>query len=970
MIRSLILVVLFSLNSAMAFAEGTVIGMRSGDHPGFGRLVFDLPPGTKASVTQGDGQVVVAFDPPGEIAGGARPPRNVKKVSLTSGRAEIALAPEAVVRSATLGTRFVLDLADAASPAPLAPAAPRQANRPTLPKMVEPVRPPTKEVHPDRALLSATESHWPDDEKPGPPQSPVPSPAAVPVSPPPAMIPVAAPPVEPPVKRDPPPTLKLAAAPSEAVQRPSERTILIPFDPTVAAASFRRGDDAVVVFDQRRPIDLAGLRGDRAFAGANVTLLPNGTMLRLPIARDEELGVARASEGWKLTIRPGADFPRPAAFDVQRADGALRFVANGTGGVVSVPDSETGAALLVGTVREAGQANVTARRTPEFAMPPTWLGLVIDPISDRVGLRATGAGFVVSAQPDGQLVIGDERFVAAATADARHFTRRFDFPDLPMEASLRRLQAAQAASAAASPTQRGERRRDVAAAMISLGLGAEAQAVLTISGGDDGRMANDPDRVGLQAIAAMMAGRPAEAGGIEDPRLDGNDEVNFWRAYRKAMLTEGAPAAASVLAANLPLFMAYPDAIRARMLPLVVETLAAGGEIAAAKRVVDGFPDTASLDLARARVAQGTPGADRAAVHAAFDKAANSPDRLMRARGAVGAVEARLRDGVVGPQQAADALDKLLYAWRGDERERALRMRVAALRAEAGQWRPALAMLRETEQLFPDDAAPLHAQLRSTFLSALQSDASRPLAPLDMVTLAEENADLLPDGTAGQAVAARIADRLTELDLPKRAGGILEKLLGSTPSGLAKAEIGSRLAAMREQAGDHAGALAALSASETEEVTSALASDRTMVFARAAAGLGDIASATAALAQLDSPAALELRADLLERRKDWRGATASLRTLVERVVPPGGVLGESEARLVLRLATAAAQAGDDGVLAAIRERDSSRFPKGKLADMLALLTGKPVQGVADLARSAQETKLARSFPTALRSLTP
>ena len=44
------------------------------------------------------------------------------------------------------------------------------------------------------------------------------------------------------------------------------------------------------------------------------------------------------------------------------------------------------------------------------------------------------------------------------------------------------------------------------------------------------------------------------------------------------------------------------------------------------------------------------------------------------------------------------------------------------------------------------------------------------VAPLDLVALAEENADLVPGGDAGEALAAALADRLLALDLPGASG--------------------------------------------------------------------------------------------------------------------------------------------------------------------------------------------------------
>ncbi len=69
-----------------------------------------------------------------------------------------------------------------------------------------------------------------------------------------------------------------------------------------------------------------------------------------------------------------------------------------------------------------------------------------------------------------------------------------------------------------------------------------------------------------------------------------------------------------------------------------------------------------------------------------LDALANGHDQFDRARAAVRAVELRLATRKLDKSQAADALDKLLYAWRGDARELALRERIADLRGQTGAW--------------------------------------------------------------------------------------------------------------------------------------------------------------------------------------------------------------------------------------------------------------------------------------------
>ena len=163
-------------------------------------------------------------------------------------------------------------------------------------------------------------------------------------------------------------------------------------------------------------------------------------------------------------------------------------------------------------------------------------------------------------------------------------------------------------------------------------------------------------------------------------------------------------------------------------------------------------------------------------------------------------------------------------------------MAVAELRAQAGAWRTSLALLREMRQLFPEQGEAARRALADVFARSLEPAAQDKLSPLDLVALAEENADLLPSGPAGHALAVRLADRLMALDLPARAQVVLEKLADQAPPGIARATLGGTLAGLRLDQGAPEDALAALSASVVEgQLPPELLEQRTLVFARAAA---------------------------------------------------------------------------------------------------------------------------------------
>ncbi len=765
----------------------------------------------------------------------------------------------------------------------------------------------------------------------------------------------------------------LAATTAAAPRQPSA-VLALPFPATVGMAAFRRGGSALVVFDERRPVDLAAVRGDPVFGAATIQLLPAATVLRLPLPPGRSLAISQTPQSWRLGV---IDTPPPLQPVPLRLEGGhLDLAADAAGEVVAIADPETGATLLVGTQKTTGQGIPTLRQTPEFNLLATWQGVAVAPLAGELALRAGAGGFVLSGGKQG-LAMASGAAGLQVQADAAGMTRRFDLPNQPTERLVQRLRRQVARAALAAPLARGPLRLATAATMISLGLGAEAQGMVQLAATDDPTLGARAETAGLGAIAALLAGRAAEAGGIEDPRLTGTDEVTLWRAVRDAALAPGSPHAAAGFAATAPLIDAYPAALRRRLLPLAFETMVKGGQATTAARLLaNRTADAPSLALARGmlRAADG----DTDGALAIYDRLAASADQLTHARAAGRAVELRLTAGRIGAAQAADALDRLLYAWRGGRRELALRERIAELRERAGAWPAALAMLHEAEALYPDNLAAVHSRLQAAFARLLHDDALDRLAPLELVALIEENAALLPGGAVGEAMDERLADRLVALDLPRRAAPVLAKLMAAAPSPLSRAGFGARLAELRLRENDAAGALAALEASAEPALPAApavrlagsLTERRTLLGAEAWARLGEPARAARELAALGTAAADLARAAILETAKDWLGAEQALADYLGKTLPPGGTLDAAQQRVVVRYATTAAQAGDDATLARLRAADGPRMPNGPLGDMFRLLTAAPVQVSADLPRAGRETALARELPKALAALRP
>ncbi len=733
---------------------------------------------------------------------------------------------------------------------------------------------------------------------------------------------------------------------------------MLPFGTSTAAAAFRHGDEAWVVFDERRPLDLGSLTDDAAPPGASVEVLPSATVLRLKLALIDQVRLERKADGW-LVIVSAAMASSVATMPVSRPS-RLLVPVSAPGQVVAVPDLETGRNLLVGTLRTGGPGVPVDVRVPEFSVLRSWQGVVVEPVSDRMTVRAVPEGFAIESGAAMSALPAHGPTLATAAM----LTRRFDIPTEPVGTLLRRLQVQVQAEGNAPPLARLEPRKAAAATMLALGLGAEAQSLLRLAVSEDPRAAADPEIAGLTGIAALMSGRPQEAEGLEAPLLAGSDEVSLWRAVRAAMIKEDSPEAAHVFAASGAMVLSYPSALRNRLLPIVAETMALGGADVAADGLLAQVPDEPLLAMARAIRLEQKGSTDAALT--LYDALASGRDRLAGARAATRATLLRFASGAIGSSDAAVALERGFEAWRGDVRERDLRLRAVGVLAQSQQWRKAFDTLKETAQLFPADRSQIAARTTALMGELLHGPAATSIKPVDLVALAGENADAVAQADAG-GMALLLADKLTALDLPRRAVPVLQRMADAAPAGPGRAGLGARLAAVLLGEGDLAGAGAALAKTAAADLPPGLQEERCLLDARIHARNHDIAGAASILSGSATSAAGELRATILGESGDWHGAAVALDSVASRALPETGPLTQDQQELLVRLASAYARAGDEGPLQALGRKQTARMA-GPHRGLFDLLTTAPVTGVGDLRRNAGDITLARTLPSAINAI--
>ena len=924
------------------------------------RVIVRLKPGMSCIVRQAPDGLLVNLTTPALLAPSALAVRGpgvtiqslwIKEVTATPTGARLTLVAGAHPRVRTLPDRVVIDLDE--TEAPLLPgqyrpeAAPSAQAKASVP---EPVAPRAKHLpgelqHDARPVpVGVTVQAAPLAVAPAPaPAAGLDAVAA-------ALHPPSAPSAMP---------VSVSLLPDATLGGPS---ILLPMEHLSGAAAYTRGGILHMVFDNSRLLDLSQLKDDPAFGAAMERQFQDATELRMPLAGDVQPRLSRRTDGWVLTLTAAAS--PLAALQGKAQHAALRFAADSPGHVVVVDDDVTGGRLFVGTQRGTGQRAAGGHRSAEWAILPSFLGLVVQPLSDRVRLQADDAGFTLVAAEPPELALYWPDHAGPLAPEGRTMTRRFDLPNLSMSSLKVRLLEALRDAAVSPPASRTQPRVRVAQAMLAAGLDTDAAAVLQVAAADDPTAVSDPSRLGLAAIAAWLS---AQAGGAMPPspgfdtaRLGDSDEASVWRALWRVGDADVAGPAAS-LATRWRILLDYPAGLRRTMLPAVADLLLRGGQDQALAQLLQSFPDS-SLDLARAEVAQRHGKMDDCL--AILDRLASGADRHLRALAGEAAVEQRLSAHRLDTSAAADALDKQFYAWRGGDRELRLRLRTAALRAQGGEWRRAMTLLHETEQQEPDAHDRIHAAEVAIISGLLSDGRAATLSAMDLLALAEEASSLLGPASPDAALAPLIADRLVALDLPARAEPILRHLLEQAGDGPAKAALGFKLAGVLAERGVPQEALAVLAKSEADGTQATTADGRALLRARLLAQSGQDQEAIGLLAPVPGKAAAELQATIRETTHDWAGAAQALRTFSDspQFVP---LSTPEKQQAVLRAARDAGEAGDTAGLRDLRTRFASLFTGTASAGLFAVLTADPVTKVADLSRSGRELETIRALPATL-----
>lgn len=923
-------------------AAEAAVPVRVGIHPDFTRLVFDWPRRAGYSVSYADGRATIRFDAPGRIDLAqlrADLPDAFKDVR-EDGRAPlvVSLPAGAAPKSFRVGAQGRAVAVDVPPPG----AAPRpDAAKPAKPEPAKPEAAKPEIAKPEAARPEA---------KPAPGK-------AAPVPPPPAG------------------------------DKPQGQVVSLSFswDQPTGIAVFRRAGYVWIVFDRPHSVDLPLLRRLGKGVVEDIEQFPSGraTIVRVLVPPAVNPSLRREGLLWIVDLMPQPLRPlRSIEVQPQMAatGGPRLFLPLAEGGVpVPVVDPEVGDTMTVVPVIPLGYGVAPERSYVDALLPVTAQGVVVIPRADDVDVTSNRNGVEIARKGGGLRISGPGSAAAAlaGTETETPITKVFDLSTWIAGGEDKYLDDRRRLYdriIAADPSRRNSARMDLARFYLAHGLDAEALGVLRAIAVDDPKVAEQPGFLAVRGAANYLIHRPEDAlADLSNETLGASNEAQFWRALAALAITpprDKAELADAVLRvrAAAPVLKDYPQRLRARLALDAAEALADAGDDVGIRNFLEIAKrnDPSLAEQAEAYYLTGRMHSAQGALDSAvedFRRAEDTMVRPFRARAAYDRIVLMHKMGKLSDAEAIDGLDRLRFAWRGDDFEYKLLRTLAELDLKAKRYGDGLRVLKQMAGYFRQSpgANDVTELMRSTFRELYLNNRADDMPPVRAIALFDEFRELTPPGPEGDEMIRKLADRLVGVDLLDQAAQLLDHQVQSRLQGVDKGRVGARLALVQLLNQQPALALAALKNSDVGGLPADLARQRELLRARALADLGQADAGLKLLAAENGDDANLLKAEIQWRKQDWGGAAEALSRTIHVPDNNGTQMSPAMRQRVLQWVTALRLSDQRRDIAQVRRDFLPYMNATPEFDAFNLLTNRTAAGLIDMASVEEQIKQAENF---------
>ena len=760
------------------------------------------------------------------------------------------------------------------------------------------------------------------------------------------------------------------------------------WDAATPAAVFVRAGYLWVVFEKRRAMDHSAIDiGPGSFIGDRLRLLdvqdsPHHSVLRYRLRDDLHVAARRDGTVWRIRITPAETRPRLAIEAVVQPSptGRRLFISGGeVGAGIRLHDPEVGDDIDVVPFGESGHGNAAVQRYVQFSLLPSAQGLVVEHYDTDV-LVTRQKGGVAMAGESGLILSRStlENGGDASSPDAA--SKLIDFAAWRRGGRLdfvRNEQALLVRLSRATPAERRQARWDLARFYVAHGAAADAIGPLELMREVDADLEKSAPWLAVHAVALFDLGRARQAlSELLDPSLDAEPEMWLWRGLAAEAAGRNADALVYFEQGGEALAGAPRDfAIRTQF--AIARAALAESNIDVAARAIDAlqsYPLAAERGLAvdylygRLAEARGDLGTARAR----FEDAAGALDRSLSAHARFDLVKLELRENNISPAEAIAMLERLRFAWRGDEFEQEVLDFLARLYVAQKKYREGLETYRQAAIIAADTprGREIARKMSDIFTRLYLEGAADGMSPVMALALFYDFRELTPLGAEGDRMIRRLVDRLVAVDLLDRAAELLQHQVSYRLEGAAQAIVAVRLAKIYLLDNKPDKALGILRATRQALLPPDVSNERRLVEARALVELKRNEEALALIEDERSREADMLRADAYWESQDWPQLVATAERLLGTRWQKQEPLTEEERQQVVREAIALSFLDRRQALQRLRERYRPLLSSGELAGIFDVLTSDDPPPAGEIARIAGELSQSahfRSFLAAYRA---
>lgn len=521
---------------------------------------------------------------------------------------------------------------------------------------------------------------------------------------------------------------------------------------------------------------------------------------------------------------------------------------------------------------------------------------------------------------------------------------------------------------------------------IANGRGAEALGFLRFASQEQPELQQNPSFLALRAVSKAFDGKLETAlKDLSSPILEEFNETKIWKAYVLAGLGDWAQAT-ETLPSDLSILDNYTPEILNRLSLVLAEIALRDGNIEMAQELFKLVErDKAEDDLNKAIDAQlqylkGEAARQQGKAEETiklWEPLTSGVDDLYRVKTGLSLTRLLIQDKKLNPKQAIDRLERLRYAWRGDELEAQVNYWLGRTYFEAGETIKGLKILRDAIPIAAGTPlAPRVAQdMTQLYTNYFTGPGLAKENPMDAMALYEEFRELLPAGDPGNQVMKALAERLVDADMLARAAGLLQYQIDHRLKGDEAARTSVRLAAIYLLDKNPDKALRALekSVSVLRSLPAEIATDERfreieLLRARALSQGKRPDQALGVLAAMKQQGAdvNRLRADIAWQAGYWDDASYALQDVInDEDIKLTRPLTDPQADIILQRALALNLSGDRIGLANMREQYTEAMTQTSKAKLFEVVTrARQSAGLADretLMSAVSEVDLFKGF---------